>query len=100
MKQFLETICIINGSPQHTEWHQHRIDATLKHFYPAHQHSWNLNECIDVPLEFQTGMTRCRILYDAHVISIHYFHYSRPRIETLKLIEVPQDFDYGYKYAD
>ena len=100
MHQFLETICITNGSPQHLEWHQRRVDATLKNFYPAHQHSWDLEACIDIPSEFQTGITRCRILYDAHTISIHYFHYNRQRIETLKLIDIPTGFDYGYKYAD
>ncbi len=100
MKQFLETICIRDGVPQHLEWHQRRVDATMLHFCPGHRHSWFLADCFDVPSEFQSGVTRCRVLYDAHLLSIHYFPYTPRIIETLKIVEAPPGFDYRYKYAD
>jgi len=100
MKQFLETICIRDGAPQHLEWHQRRVDATMHHFYPGHRHSWVLATCIDVPLEFKSVVIRCRVLYDAHHFSIHYFPYTPRIIKTLKLVEAPRVFDYQYKYAD
>ncbi len=100
MKQFLETICILNGVPQYLDWHQRRVDATMQHFYPEHHHTWTLISCIDVPSEFQSGLVRCRILYDAHYFSIHYFPYIPKTISTLKLVEAPVSFDYRYKYAD
>ena len=100
MKSFLETIRIFNGVPQHLEWHQQRVDATMQHFYPVHKHSWNLKDCIDVPVEHQSGLVRCRIVYDAHLFSIHYFRYSPRTITTLKLVEAPSGFDYRFKYAD
>ncbi len=100
MKQFLETICILNGVPQHLDWHQRRVDATMQHFYPEHHHSWALVSCIDVPSEFLSGTVRCRIEYDAHHFSIHYFPYTPKTISTLNLVEVPVGLDYSYKYAD
>ncbi len=100
MKQFLETICIRDDVPQHLEWHQRRVDATLHHFYPDHRHSWALGACIDVPLENQSDVVRCRILYDAHHFSIQYFPYTPRVIKSLKLVEAPPGLEYRYKYAD
>ncbi|MEO6132617.1 MAG: aminotransferase class IV [Saprospiraceae bacterium] len=100
MKQFLETICIRDGQPQNLEWHQRRVDETLKNFYPVHHHTWTIDKWIDVPLEFQEGLVRCRIVYDAHLLSIHYFLYTSRMIHSLKLIEGPPGIDYRYKYAD
>lgn len=100
MKQFIETICIRDALPQHLEWHQRRINATLQHFYPIHYHTWTLEKCIVVPTEFQLGLVRCRILYDAHLLSIHYFMYTPRIINSLKLVETPGEMDYRYKYAD
>ena len=100
MKQFLETIRILDGVPQHLTWHQQRVDATMKHFYPVHRHTWTLASCIDVPEEYKSGIVRCRVTYDAHLFSIHFFHYEPRVVQTLKLIEVPPSFDYRYKYED
>ena len=100
MKQFLETICIIDGNPQHLEWHQRRVDATLHQFYPSHQHSWQLRECIRVHEQFSAGVTRCRMIYDAHQVSIHYHPYHPRQIETLAIVEIPPSFEYMYKYAE
>ncbi len=100
MKQFLETICICQGIPQHLEWHQLRVDATLQHFYPAHHHSWTLLNCIKVPPEFHEGIVRCRIEYVANRFSIHYYPYRSRNIKSLKLVEGPLEFDYRFKYAD
>ena len=98
--QFLETICIREGMPQQLEWHQRRVDATLQHFHPAHRHSWLLEKCIEVPSAFQNGVVRCRIEYDAHHFSIHYFHYTPANIKSIQLLEAPSGMDYRYKYAD
>ncbi|MEP6646094.1 MAG: aminotransferase class IV family protein [Saprospiraceae bacterium] len=100
MKQFLETICIRDGEPQHLEWHQRRVNATLQNFYPVHHHAWLLESCLDVPPEFQKGLVRCRIVYDVHVLSIHYFLYIPKIINSLKVVEGSAGMDYRYKYSD
>ena len=100
MKQFLESICIRDGHPQHLHWHQRRIDATLQHFYPAHHHTWNLQECINIPVEFQAGLVKCRIIYDAHHFESHFYPYQQKEIQTLKAVQIPTNYDYRYKYLD
>lgn len=86
--------------PQHLEWHQQRVDATLKKFYPAHHHSWELFKCIQVPDAFLNGRVRCRVEYNAHHIDIHFFEYQPREIKSLACIEVPDAYQYNYKYVD
>ncbi len=100
MKQFLETICILDGVAQHLEYHQRRLDATLLHFYPMHHHTWLLEKCIQVPDQFQIGHVRCRVVYDAHTLDIHFFPYQLRIVRKLKLIELPDGYNYDYKYED
>lgn len=100
MKQFLETICIREGIPRHLEWHQRRVDATIKKFFPAHLHSWKLHDCIEVPNEFLKGLARCRIQYDAHYFSIQYCPYLLRDIKTLKIVGAPLGLEYSFKYAE
>lgn len=101
MQEFLETICIRDGLPQHLESHQRRVDATMQHFFPAHHHSWDLTKCIVVPSDYQgQGIIRCRIQYDAHHFSIHFYPYVPRMVESIKIVSVPSGFDYRFKYAD
>ncbi len=103
MPPFLETICIKDGHPQHLEWHQRRVDATLKHFYPAaplEEISIQLAEILsscDIP---SNGIYRCRIVYDINSISVEFFPYESRPVKSLRLIEAPAGYDYRYKYAD
>ncbi|MGB3079387.1 MAG: aminotransferase class IV [Saprospiraceae bacterium] len=100
MTQFLETICIREGIPQQLEWHQRRINSTMQHFFPKIRHEWELRDLIRPPVLFLQGTVRCRVLYDEVELTVHYFGYERKRIHRLKLIELPDDYDYRYKYAD
>lgn len=100
MKQFIETICITDGQPQHLEWHQRRVDATLLHFYPAHHHTWHLGSCIDLPEEYKAGKVRCRIIYNAHHFSMQFEIYAPRQVISLKCIPVHPEYDYSFKYAD
>jgi len=100
MKQFIETICILDGKPIHLMWHQRRVDSTLAHFYPHHHHSWRLEECIQVPSELCESPSKCRILYDAHHFEIHYEPFTKKTISSLKIVEASPEIEYSYKYAD
>ena len=100
MKQFLETICIRDGQPQNLQWHQRRLNSTIHHFYPAHHHTWNLVECVNIPVEFQQGLAKCRIIYDAHHFEQHFAVYEPREIQKLKKVTIPSSYDYRYKYAE
>ncbi len=98
--QFLETICIRDGMPQHLDWHQQRIKNTMQHFFPDIQHGWELIDLVRPPLRFLQGTVRCRVLYDQAELTVHYFEYTPHTIHRLQLIEIPDGYDYRYKYAD
>lgn len=100
MKQFLETICIRDGIPYHLGWHQRRVSATMKYFFPAHTHSWDLAACLDIPPNFHSALVRCRILYNLHHFSTHFFQYTPKSIKTLKVVKMNPQLDYRYKYDD
>ena len=103
MPPFLETICIKDGHPQHLEWHQRRVDATLKHFYPGSMDedvSFKLSEILSSCTIPATDIYRCRIIYDFNSISVEFSPYEFRRVHSLRLIEAPAGYDYRYKYAD
>lgn len=103
MSRFLETICIRDGHPQHLEWHQHRLNATLDHFYasfdPADQH-FQLIELVHRHVVQTTGIFRCRVIYDIDHLHIEILPYSPRVVTSLKLVALPSGFDYSYKYAN
>ncbi len=39
-------------------------------------------------------------MYDAYTLDIQYFHYEKRNVTTLKLVEVPNGYNYSFKYAD
>ncbi len=103
MQQFLETICIRDGQPLHLPWHQRRVDATLKHFYPkdySEHASFPLFEIV-LSCNFPTtGHVRCRIEYDLHNLDVEFFPYTPRVVNSLHLVEAPAGYDYRYKYTD
>jgi len=102
MHQFLETICIKDGHPLHLDWHQRRVDATLKYFYPGAAHdevSFQLTDILSSCAIPAIGIYRCRIVYDINSISVEFFPYEFRPIKSLRLIKAPAGYDYRYKYA-
>lgn len=103
MPQFFETICIRDGHPQHLDWHQRRVDATLMHFFPATQpeeNTFHLDEILSSCSIPSIGLYRCKITYDLNSVSVEFFPYIPRMIKSLQLIEMPAGYDYSYKYAD
>ncbi len=103
MPLFLETICIRDGHPQHLEWHQRRVDATLSHFFPSAQPEENTFHLDEILLSCSiptTGLYRCKIIYDLNSVFVEFFPYTPRVINSLQLIEMPAGYDYSYKYAD
>ena len=103
MSRFLETIRIDRGLTCHLDWHQRRVNATLAHFYPDHVHAraaFQLEEILsscDIPAD---GVYRCRILYDIDTLEVEFIPYVARPVTTLRLMEIPEGYDYSFKYAD
>ncbi len=101
--QFLETLCIDHGKPRHLAWHQQRVDATMNHFHPdisEGERSLQLSEILlscDLPNE---GMWRCRIIYGLLSVSIEFIPEADAVFNSLRMMDVAEDFEYLYKYED
>lgn len=103
MPLFFETICIRDGHPQHLDWHQRRVDATLSRFFAStrpEENTFHLVEILSACSIPATGLYRCKVIYDLNSVSVEFFPYTPRQINSLQLIEMPAGYDYSYKYAD
>lgn len=103
MVQFLETLRIENGTPFHLDWHQKRVDATMAHYHgdvSLAERTLHLAEVLSSCELPKDGIWRCRIIYDLNSASVEFIPDGQAGFRSLRLIEVPMDFDYKYKYAD
>src|SRR5690606_9238632 len=98
MYRFLETIRIEDGEPMYLDWHQRRVEATLQHFGAGSP--FDLDTLIRAGSSGDAGTLRCRIRYDGHGYEISFSPHHPRRIRALRLVDVPADYDYRYKYAD
>jgi 4-amino-4-deoxychorismate lyase len=100
MNRFIETLCIQDGNPMHLFWHQARVDLTFRLCM-----SYAKPFSIEAVLEKQTdipssGKIKCTIEYGPDDHLVRWAMYEPKLIRTLKLVEIPNGFDYRFKYAD
>ena len=99
MNLFLETICLIDGTPRHLQWHQQRIENTFRYCMP-HAEPFHLETELtlyDFPI---VGKFKCSIHYSTEIIEVTFSQYPPKKFQKLKLVEIPPGFDYHFKYAD
>jgi 4-amino-4-deoxychorismate lyase len=56
-----------------------------------------LKDLINVPSEYKTGLVKCRVIYSEGIESIAYENYTKPSIESIKLIE-DNGISYDHKF--
>jgi 4-amino-4-deoxychorismate lyase len=98
MCQLFETIRIFNGKPGNLTLHDKRMNLTRKKIFGRND-TLRLSDYIQVPEEFRTGLTRCRIIYGPSIRSTEYSLYVPAMIKTLKLVYA-DTLIYDYKYLD
>lgn len=97
MSRFLESIAIQDGNLQRLSWHQERMTRTLAYHYP--DVTIDLYAAIANEASRQTGLVKCRVLYDREITDLQFAAYSPRSIKTLKIVE-NNTLDYAFKYAD
>jgi 4-amino-4-deoxychorismate lyase len=98
-KIFIETIRIIDGEFINLPAHIDRIKRTVREGYGKSILIPEFSNKL-IPTQYRSGIVKCRILYSSHINSIHYSEYTIRKIETLRVVEAPNDIDYHLKYAD
>ena len=99
MNRFIETLCILDGVPQHLAWHQQRVDLTFR-LKMGYAQPFSIQTVLDQTIFTGTGKIKCTIEYAAEVIDVRFAVYEAMRVRTLKLVEIPDHYDYSFKYAD
>ncbi|MGL6179244.1 MAG: aminotransferase class IV family protein [Tannerellaceae bacterium] len=102
-QQFVETICLKNGSFQALDWHQARLNRVFAEVFPDAKpfdlaETLAQNPCA-LTAENATDRIRCRVLYDRDAVSVSYFPYHIRPVSSLMLVE-DNAIDYHLKFAD
>lgn len=93
-----ETIALVDGQPQHPEWHQWRYEHTFLSLY-KHKPAHHITENIQIPAAYCQGLHRMKISYNEQERSVAFAHYETKTIQTLKIIE-DNKIRYNLKYTD
>ena len=97
MMQFVETIRVENGVPQHLAAHSERLRKTAALHFGVDLHI-SVDD-IQVPENLKENLLKCRILYSDSIEKFEFSVYEKRQIETLKVLH-DNDIDYTYKSSD
>lgn len=95
----IETIAVENGKLQNLAYHQQRYRQALAEYYPNQAVVMRNLSDITPPPEFQQGLVRCRIDYNATQQQVRFFPYQRRLIRTFQPVICDQ-IDYHLKFSD
>ncbi|MBW6490062.1 MAG: aminotransferase class IV [Lentimicrobium sp.] len=98
MSLLFETISIRDGFPENLEWHQQRLEKSIRALFKVRP-SLKLAEILEIPSELRIGHYRCRVEYDTKFRNIFFKKCNSVKVRSLKLIE-DNDITYDYKFAD
>lgn len=93
---FLETIKIINGIPQHLEFHNQRLNNTRQHFN-LQSNIIDLTQFIVPPST--NGIYKCRVIYSNTIEDIQYSHYTDRQFKTFQTV-IANEINYQFKYLN
>lgn len=88
--QYLETIRAVDGKLFHLNYHQQRLNETVKNRKIV------LAEILKPPT---SGVFRCRVVYNAKNYRVSYHPYEKRTIQRLKLV-FDDTIEYSRKYYD
>jgi 4-amino-4-deoxychorismate lyase len=86
MCQFIETICIKDGTVRNLHYHVERMQRTIRHFFPYMPMVAESDLFGDIPAV--EGLQKARIVYDEHgIIERTFAPYSIRRIQNIAVVE-------------
>lgn len=98
MYPLLETIRIENGIPLNIEFHNHRCNFVRKNLFNQ-ETKINLENYIQIPIELQNQILKCRVIYTEEIESVSFDIYQIRPIHSLKLV-TDNSINYTYKSLD
>ncbi|MGV6988216.1 aminotransferase class IV family protein [Testudinibacter sp. P80/BLE/0925] len=99
MLPLIETIAVQDGELQNLAYHQRRYQQALATYYRQQTTQMLDLAAIQVPREFQHGLVRCRIDYNATEQQVRFFAYQRREFRTFQPV-MCDHIDYEFKFSD
>ncbi len=96
MYRFIETIKLLNGQFAHLDYHQHRMDQTIRKFF-GQQNAIHLKEYLARQSFLRQGLFKCRIVYDKTILSVEFLPYTIKPVRSLKVVHA-NTIEYAYKF--
>jgi len=97
MSRLLETIQLKDGILRNVKYHNTRMKISRNEILQIDKTA-DLREEITVPVEFQTGIFKCRVVYNENIDTIEFIPYVIKPVRSLKIVH--GDIDYSYKFED
>lgn len=98
MSQLVESIKILNGKVYNIDYHQKRFEKSQHELFGI-KSSMILKNIINIPLPYQHGLVKCRVVYGQDIDTITYAHYQYRNIQKLKLVISSEPIDYQHKWV-
>jgi 4-amino-4-deoxychorismate lyase len=94
----IESICIIGGKIQLLQYHNRRANLARSALYDCHN-LIDFSNIIDIK-EANHTITKCRIVYGESIVKVEYIPYALRPIDSLKIIEIDENYGYKHKYLN
>ncbi len=96
MYRFIETIKLLDGQFFNLDYHQQRMDWTIKKFFDQ-ENALHLKEYLARQSFLTEGLFKCRIVYDKTISSVEFLPYTIKPVRSLKVVHA-HSIEYAYKF--
>jgi 4-amino-4-deoxychorismate lyase len=97
MLRLVESIKVQDGVIYNLEHHQERMDRSL-FTHTGEKNRNNHSDELTVPVEYFTGLYKCRVVYRESIELVEFLPYFRREIRSLRIVHA--DIDYSCKYEN
>lgn len=98
MSLLFETIKIVDSEVQNLPFHQARVERAFKDLLENNK-PLDLEQVIKIPREFNSGLVKCKVIYDSSNYRVEFSQYTPRVVKSLKLV-FSDNISYDYKYTD
>ncbi|MFN7258746.1 MAG: aminotransferase class IV [Cyclobacteriaceae bacterium] len=96
MYRFIETIKLLDGHFFNLDYHQTRMDWTIKKFFEQ-ESTIHLKEYLARQSFLTEGLFKCRIVYEKTISSVEFLPYTIKPVRSLKVVHA-HAIEYAYKF--
>ncbi|MBX2943850.1 MAG: aminotransferase class IV [Cyclobacteriaceae bacterium] len=94
----IESIKLLDGIFYNLDYHERRMEASLKKIFGSRS-LINLQNKLKGHNRPDTGLFKCRVLYDVNLFEVQYIAYQMASQRSLKIV-VDNTIEYEHKYAN